>query len=293
VSAERLAGLPARVRRGFVEVDEGQVHYRHAGLEWLGRTRPLVMLHPSPGSARMLEPLIGALGGSRPVIALDTLGNGDSSPPVPGQPEIAYYADAHRRALDGLGIERFDLYGSHTGGNLAAELAITHPERVTSLILDGISLYSRAERDDMLEHYAPDVRIDAIGSQFQYIWTFVRDAYLFWPWYRRERDARRPLGLPDPDTLHDKVVEVLKAARTYPLSYRAAIRYEKEARLPLLKVPTLFACARADMLFMYFEQVRALLPPHTVSAVTDGVGSPEALASTVQAFGRFLDSVSS
>lgn len=280
---------PARVRRGFVDIEEGQVHYRHAGLERLGESRPLVMLHPSPGSARMLEPLIAEFGRTRPVIALDTLGNGDSSAPVGSQPEIAYYADAHRRALDALGIERFDLYGSHTGGNLACELAINDAERVSSLILDGISLYTRAERDDMLAHYAPDVRIDAIGSQLQYIWTFVRDAYLFWPWYRREANARRPLGLPDPDTLHDKVVEVLKATRTYPLSYRAAIRYEKEDRLPLLKVRTLFACARTDMLFMYFDQVRALLPAHAQALVTEGVASPDALTKTVAAFGEFLD----
>jgi pimeloyl-ACP methyl ester carboxylesterase len=277
------------VRRGFVDIDEGQVHYRHAGLELLGRVHPLVMLHPSPGSARMLEPLIGALGRSRPVLALDTLGNGDSSAPIGDQPEIPYYADAHRRALDALGIASFDLYGSHTGGNLACELAIEHPDRVTSLILDGISLYTRAERDDMLQHYAPDVRIDMMGSQLHYIWTFVRDAYLFWPWYRREAGARRPLGLPDPDTLHDKVIEVLKATRTYPLSYRAAIRYEKEERLPLLKVPALFACARSDMLYMYFDQVRALLPAQTRTAVTEGTGTADALESTARVFSDFLD----
>jgi pimeloyl-ACP methyl ester carboxylesterase len=280
---------PVPVRRGFVDVQEGQVHFRHAGLHLLGRVRPLVMLHASPGSARMLEPLIAAMGVTRPVIAPDTLGNGDSSAPSGGQPEIPYYADAHARAIEALGIEDYDLYGSHTGGNLAIELAVTHPARVKSLILDGISLYTRAEREDMLQHYAPDVRIDAQGSQLQYIWTFVRDAYLFWPWYRREAAARRPLGLPDPGALHDKVIEVLKAVRTYPLSYRAAIRYEKEARLPLIRVPLLFACARSDMLYMYFDRVRELLPAHARSIVTEGVGSPDALSATVSAYDQFID----
>lgn len=282
------AGL-SRIRRGFVDVTEGQVHYRYAGLEHAHRARPLVMLHPSPGSARLLEPLIGELGLSRPVYATDTLGNGDSSPPIGRQPEIADFADGHLRAIDALGIDRFDLYGSHTGGNIAIEIAIAHPDRVASLILDGISLYTREERADMLEHYAPDVRIDALGSQFQYIWTFVRDAYLFWPWYRREAAARRPLGLPDPDTLHDKTVEVLKAARTYPLSYRAAIRYAKESRLPLIRVPLLFACAGTDMLMAYFDAVKALLPAHAQSMATEGIATPRALAATAAAFAGFHD----
>ncbi len=280
---------PPPIRRGFVDVEEGQVHYRYAGLEHRGSRRPLVMLHPSPGSARLLEPLIGELGRSRAVYATDTLGNGDSSAPRGSQPEIADFADGHLRAIDALGIDRFDLYGSHTGGNIAIEIAIAHPDRVASLVLDGISLYTREERADMLEHYAPDVRIDALGSQFQYIWTFVRDAYLFWPWYRREARARRPLGLPDPQTLHDKTVEVLKAARTYPLSYRAAIRYEKESRLPLIRVPLLFACAGTDMLMAYFEAVKALLPAQAQSLATEGVASPQALAATAALFAGFHD----
>jgi hypothetical protein len=73
------------------------------------------------------------------------------------------------------------------------------------------------------------------------------------------------------------------------LSYRAAIRYEKEARLPLIRVPLLFACARSDMLYMYFDRVRELLPAHARSIVTEGVGSPDALSATVSAYDQFID----
>ena len=277
---------PAPIRRGFVEVAEGQVHYRTAG--WDRPGLPLLMLHASPGSARMLEPLISTLGQRRRVVATDTLGNGDSSPPAGTAPEIAYFADAHRRALDALGIERFDVYGSHTGANIACELAIAFPRRVRRLILDGVSLYTPAERADMLTHYAPGVTIDLNGSQFTWIWHFVRDVYLFWPWYRRDAAHRRPTGLPGADELHDKAVEVIKAARTYHLSYRAAIGYDKEPRLPLVQVPTLLACAKSDMLFEYFDRVKALMPGAT-PLVTEGVGSPAALRATVAAFEEFLD----
>jgi len=275
------------VRRGFVDVAEGQVHYRHAGPQHAGGV-PLVMLHPSPGSAKMLEPLLGALAARRRVVATDTLGNGDSSAPREPAPALGYFVAGHLQALDALGIEHFDLYGSHTGGNIAIELAIAHPGRVRRLILDGISLYSPQERAEMLERYAPPVTIDHQGSQLHWIWHFVRDVYLFWPWYKPDAAHARRLGLPGADELHDKVVEVLKAARTYHLSYRAAIAYDKEPRLPLVKVPTLLACARTDMFLEYFERVKALLPAAR-AVVTEGAGSDAALRATVAQFEAFLD----
>jgi pimeloyl-ACP methyl ester carboxylesterase len=278
--------MAAPIRRGFTEVAEGQVHYRTAG--WDRPGLPLVMMHASPGSARMLEPLIGAFGTARRVVAADTLGNGDSAVPPGAAHDIAYFADAHLRALDALGIERFDLYGSHTGANIAVEIAIARPDRVRRLILDGVSLYSAEERADMLVHYAPGVTIDLNGSQLNWIWHFVRDVYLFWPWYKRDTAHRRAMGLPGAEELHDKVVEVLKAARSYHISYRAAIGYDKEPRLPLVTVPTLLACARSDMLFEYFERVQALMPRAT-PLVTAGTGTPAALAETVAAFSAFLD----
>ena len=275
----------APVRRGFVEIVEGQVHYREAGTPVPGRA-PLVLLHASPGSAKALEPLLRALGAHRHVIAPDTLGNGDSPPPARGQREIAYFADAHRRALEALGIERFDLYGTHTGANTGCQLPTGHPERVRPHIVDGIGLYSEQEQAEMLERYVPKVGVDQNGSQFHLIWTFVRDAYLFWPWYRKDAAHRRPTGLPDADTLHDKVVEVLKAARTFHIPYQAALAFDKRGRLPLVRVPTLVTCAADDMLFEYLEGVQALMPA-AQCATHRGMASPE----TVALFERFLDGV--
>ena len=236
----------------------------------------------------MLEPLIRQLGARRHVIGLDTLGNGDSAAPNGEAPPLVYFAGAHVRALDALEIDRFDVYGSHTGANVACEIAIAHPQRVRRLILDGVSLYTPEERADMLANYAPQVPIDIIGSQFNRIWHFVRDVYLFWPYYRRDAAHRRALGLPSADELHDKVVEVLKATRTYHIPYRSAIAYDKEARLPLINVPTLLACAATDMFIEYFERVQALVPSAT-PVITKGTGNREALTDTVRTFENFLD----
>lgn len=274
------------VRRGFVEIAEGQVHYREAGVPVPGKA-PLVLLHASPGSAKTLEPLLRALGAHRHVLAPDTLGNGDSPAPATGQVELAYFADAHRRALEAMRIEHFDLYGTHTGANIACELSIQYPARVRSLILDGIGLYGEQEQIEMLAHYVPKVSIDQNGSQFHLIWSFVRDAYLFWPWYRKDSEHRRPTGLPGADALHDKVVEVLKAARTFHIPYQAALAYDKKARLPLIRVPTLVTCAADDMLFEYLDGVRSLMPTAHCAAHR-GVGSQEAVQETAALFERFL-----
>ena len=285
-----MTAAATRIRRGFADIAEGQVHLREAGVRDASR-RPLVMLHASPGSARMLEPLIAGLARNRHVIATDTLGNGDScAPRLPAdgsRPSIAYFADAHVRALSAWGVEEFDLYGTHTGANIACEIAIAHPARVGRLVLDGVSLYTAEEREDMLRHYAPGVQIDLMGSQLQWVWHFVRDVYLFWPWYRRDAAHARAGGLPSADELHDKVVEVLKAARTYHHAYQSAIGYDKAPRLPLVNVPTLLACASGDMLFAYFDRVRALMPEAT-PLVTQGTATPQALADTVRHFESFL-----
>jgi pimeloyl-ACP methyl ester carboxylesterase len=274
-------------RRGFVDVAAGQVHYRHAG-DGASSRMPIVLFHPSPGSSLMLQPLLEAFGASRLAIAIDTLGNGDSSAPSGEAPSLDVFVDAHIEALDALGLTRMDLYGGHTGGNIAAEIAIRVPDRVNKLILDGMSLYSDAERADMLRHYAPKVQIAADGTHLLGVWNFVRDAYLFWPWYKRDAQHRRAIGLPSPDALHDKAVEVIKAARTYHLSYRAAIAYRKEERLPMVHVPTLLACATTDMLVAYLDRV-AVLMPDAIRAVTPGFGDETTSRATMAQMLDFLD----
>jgi pimeloyl-ACP methyl ester carboxylesterase len=246
------------------------------------------MIHASPGSSKMLSSLIGQLGNNRQVYATDTLGNGDSAPPKVVSPDIAYFAEAHMRAFDALELKTFDLYGTHTGGCIAAEIAIRHPQRVNRMILDGMSLYSDVERADMLEHYALEIKPDLNGAYLAWAWHFCRDNYLFWPWYKRDQDHRRALGLPAADVLHDKLVEVLKAVKSYHLSYHAAIDYKKPDRLPLVLTSTLLTCARNDMLLQYFDEVATLLA-HAERSQNAGVATPAALAETAGIFQRFLD----
>lgn len=243
-----------RVRRGFVDIEEGQVHYHEAG----EGDRPFVMMHGSPISSRTLLPLITRLAPSRRVIAPDTLGNGHSSPPAPAEPDIPYFADAHVRALDALGVDRFDLYGHHTGTKISVEIAIAHPDRVGKVIMDGSSVRAPDNRDLLLSGIKP-IEADDDGTHLLRAWHMVRDAYLFFPWWKHTADARRDLGLPDTVALHEEVIDMIAGIRTYHLPYGAAIGQLLQERLPHLSVATLVAAAESDQLYDEIDEVAALI----------------------------------
>lgn len=272
------------IRRGFVDVAEGQMHYRRAGS---GGGVPLVMLHASPGSSKQLEALLGALAAQRTVYAIDTLGNGDSSRPAQSVPTIFDFADATVRALDALGLDRVDLYGTHTGASIAMEIAIAHPQRVRRLVFDGIGLYAPEEQREMLAVYAPEITPDLNGTQFNWAWHFCRDQFIFWPWFKRDREHVRATGLPPPRELHDMVLEVLKSIQSYHLSYRAAFRHPKRERLPLIRVPTLACCDPGDMLYPALDGVVALVPGCVRAEVGTG-GDVSGIAATAKTIDAFL-----
>lgn len=271
--------------RGFVTVSGGQVHYRQAGA---GDAVPLVLLHPSPGSGKMLVPLLREMATGRRTIALDTRGNGDSTPLDLQEPAMADFGAATLEALDGLGIRTFDLFGSHTGASIAMETAILAPHRVRRLVIDSMGLWSPERRDAYLARNSPQVAPDLMGSQFNWAFNYCRDQYLFWPWYERTAVARRAGGLPEPDVLHDFVVEVLKALGTYHHSYRAAARHPKRDRLPFVTVPTLVTSCPTDMLMQFMDEVASLVPGAERAVVQDPETVPGA-AVAAKIYAAFLD----
>jgi pimeloyl-ACP methyl ester carboxylesterase len=236
-AADSPAPVPLLERR-FVRIAEGLVHVRSLA----GSGMPLMMVHASPASGRGLVPLMTALkehGIAAELIAPDTLGNGDSAPPAPETPDIAYYADSLRRLLDVMKIERIDLYGAHTGARTACEFAILFPERVNRLVLDGITEYPPELKRDILAQYAPAVAPAADGSHMIWAFNFVRDQAFHFPYFRRDPAHRQSRPMPTPEYLHAHVVDVLKGLETYHKAYNAAFRYAVSERLPLVSEPTL------------------------------------------------------
>jgi pimeloyl-ACP methyl ester carboxylesterase len=182
------------------------------------------------------------------ILAPDMPGNGDSPPLDVEQPSIADYSQAMVEFLDALGIEKADAYGSHTGSAIAIDLAISAPSRVRRIVLDGVADFPADERKVLLERYAHPFTPDLAGTHLIRAFLFCRDQFLFFPWYASDAEHRRDTGLSAPEPLHAWVVEVLKAATTYHLAYRAAFAYPAEKRLAEVTCPALLVAADNDPL---------------------------------------------
>jgi pimeloyl-ACP methyl ester carboxylesterase len=242
-------------RRGFTDLPHGQMHYRTAGAG-----APLLALHGSPGSSKQLGKLIRDLSARRHVIAPDTAGNGDSEKLPLAAPLIGDLAAILPGFLDSLAVGQVDLYGSHTGAAIAAELAILVPDRIRRVVLDGIQLLTPEARAEIMARYAFPFPADLDGAYLLQAFQFCRDQYLFYPWYDRTRQAQRSGGLPHPNDLHEWVLEVLKANETYHLNYLAAFEWEASKRLPLLALPTLVIASENDPLAEDTREAAHMLP---------------------------------
>jgi pimeloyl-ACP methyl ester carboxylesterase len=221
--------------RGFVEAGDGQIHYRTAGK---GGPMPLVMIHAAPGASKAITRIIATLGQSRAVFALDAPGMGDSDP-LPEGADAGAFADTLLAATRNLGIDRFDLYGILTGAPVAAEMTLRARSKVRRLVLDRMILLGDDARREWLAKYAPAIPLDQYGGQIRFVWNFVRDEFCFFPWYELNAANRMGRTLPNADAIHDKTVEMLKAARTYHIFIRAGLGYPGQQRLPGITVPTL------------------------------------------------------
>lgn len=155
-----------RLRKGYVDAPTGQVHYRS-----IGEGRPLLLLHQSPSSSRQFEAALPLLAGAGiRAIAMDTPGYGLSDIPAE-PPTIATYASVIESLLNSLDIEQTAILGHHTGVSIALEFAVAHPERVTSLILNGVPLFTDEERADFLaKHDHTPMALQPDGSHVLKAW---------------------------------------------------------------------------------------------------------------------------
>ncbi len=283
--ADRSLQIPARtsaagaIERGYVTTPSGQVLIRRIA----GTGRPLVMLHASPTSSALLEPLMRELARGRPVIALDTAANGDSDPPSGDGPfDIGDFAAIVNQALDVLEVGELDLYGTHTGALIATEVTLARPG-VRRLILEGVTLFDDGDRPDLLPraellaNYLPTFEPIWDGTHLTAAWHFRRAFTTYWPWFRRAREGIRWVPMVELPAFHRGFVEVAKRLDTYHFPYRAALAYPTADRLPRLGVPTLIAAHPDDPLQAHSPEAAGLVPNGRWDALPDDIAGTAAL----------------
>ena len=184
-----------------------------------GTGRPLILLHGGLGSGEMFGPLLPALAEGHQVIAVDLQGHGrtaDIDRPI----SIRLMADDIAALITHLGLDRPDVMGYSLGGGVAFHTAVRHPQLIGRLVIVSVNIRRNAIYADMLNQQG---QVSAAAMEF------MKDT----PMYQLyQRVAPRPEDFP-------RLLDKIGVAMANDFDFSEEVRG--------LQVPTLFACADADM----------------------------------------------
>jgi pimeloyl-ACP methyl ester carboxylesterase len=117
-----------------IQIDGLSIFYREAGPK---DARTLLLLHGLPSSSRMFEPLLAKLSDQYHLIAPDYPGFGHSDWPDPKKFGYTFdhFAIIMNHFAEALGLSRYTLYMQDYGGPVGFRMALAHPDRVETLIV--------------------------------------------------------------------------------------------------------------------------------------------------------------
>ncbi|MCR6030504.1 alpha/beta fold hydrolase [Nocardioides sp. zg-579] len=235
-----MRDLKGTSERAYLRMPWGQVHLRRAGDPG---APALVMVHQSPLSSATFEVVVERLAArGLQVIAPDTPGFGMSDP-TPEPWSIPQYAAGMWQVVDALGLDRVVLLGQHTGAVVVAEAAISRPERVRGLLLQGIPLYTEEERAEKLAGYALPYEPALDGSHLGQVWARVRGLY-------PELDV---------DGIDRQVAEYLATGPDFGTAYRAVFEHRLDTDA-LRDTPIALVHGVKDLVHRFTDVVTATLP---------------------------------
>jgi len=110
------------------------IFYREAG----PKDAPTVLLlHGLPSSSRMFEPLFSRLSNRYHLVAPDYpgFGHSDWADPKAFAYTFDHYAEIMNQFTETLGLARYTLYMQDYGGPVSFRMALAHPDRIESLIV--------------------------------------------------------------------------------------------------------------------------------------------------------------
>ncbi len=226
------------VRRGYVAVSFGQIHYRYAGTPG----KPVVLLlHQTPSTSEMYVDLMEELADDFRLLAPDTPGMGLSDP-VAGEMSIAALADGVAEFLDELGVESCFVFGHHTGASIAAELGRRHPGTATAVAMSGPTLLSDELRDK-LPGMATTIPVDSDGSHMQAMWDRLA--------------AKDPNA--SADIVTREALSGIQIGECYGAAYQAVVEQDFAGAAESLECPALVFAGTGDPLHGQLDATLALL----------------------------------
>ncbi|MSP68605.1 MAG: alpha/beta hydrolase [Alphaproteobacteria bacterium] len=281
------------MRRGYLDLPAGQVHYIESG-----SGAPLILLHRSPRSARDWWRLMPLLAPRYRVIALDTLGFGRSDP-LPAGATMEHLAGVVAAAIAALGLERAHVFGLHTGNKIGAALGADFGGCVDKLILCGQNhsiIPEKAARDAAI-HGIVDAYFVAAGgggdgsgrlrpwaADFTNLTKF---------WWHAEMLAQVPLTEDHLRHMEYEALDYLECRRSIQGIYRANFAFDFGAAIRRIARSTLvleLTTRAEDHLGCHAARVQALIPGSRAATIDGYDGDivfwqPAALAAAI---GEFL-----
>jgi 2-succinyl-6-hydroxy-2,4-cyclohexadiene-1-carboxylate synthase len=231
---------------------------------------PLLMLHGFTGSTQSWQGTPEKLSASeqdiRP-IAVDLIGHGQTSAPDdPDRYQIEHAVADLVELLDRLEIEQTALLGYSMGGRVALHLALTRPERISSLILESASpgIDDPQARDS---RRASDVAL-ARMIEDQGLTAFI-DHWESIPLFESQQ------SLPDEVRRRQRALRLAQSATGLANSLRgmgAGAMTPVSARLKTLPMPLLYLAGEFDEKYRATGELLASNVPHGRYVEIPGAG---------------------
>jgi pimeloyl-ACP methyl ester carboxylesterase len=115
-----------------VQVGDINMYY-----ETYGKGEPLILLHGGYGSSEMMGGMIAAFSKKYKVIAVDSRSQGRTTDSDEKELTYAQMALDVNGFMDKLQLKKAKFVGWSDGGNIALELALVHPEKITKAVILG------------------------------------------------------------------------------------------------------------------------------------------------------------
>jgi pimeloyl-ACP methyl ester carboxylesterase len=225
--------LDEPVTRGYVGQAPDQIHYRRTG-----RGPALVLLHSSVQSSRAFLPTMRAVS-NMTAIAPDVAGFGESPTRSGTERSMDAYANDVVSLLDGLQIDQAHVAGLHTGNKIAVALAASHPERVSSLAILGMSHSIIPDLEDrnraMINYIGHDPVPGAdhsATSSHDWEETFAKVQ-------RARFDGARQTNAEDCTPRASRALDLIQSLPGHDAMYEANFAFDWGQRLGAVQCPTL------------------------------------------------------
>ena len=125
----------------YLKVDGVNIFYREAGP---ASAPTILLLHGFPSSSRMFDKLIPLLADQYHLVAPDYPGFGQSD--APPRENFSYTFENITNVIDkftqALSLNKYALYVNDYGGPVGFRLALTHPERVTAIVVQNAVVHN-------------------------------------------------------------------------------------------------------------------------------------------------------